>query len=284
MKIFQALSLMLILLISNMSYSNADSTTTVSPATTIQNPKPASKIRPIILEQGRIRVMGKQGRYVEDKKLIGAVIVGYDDLGGLRQFRIDSIIPYQDSVFNGWIYVFSSPDSIGHWVNSCEEDKRGRKRAFVMPGYYDAKGNHVNDSTNLSINCTSGAGGKCILFGYPPWGHAKGGQSLQPLFSACSHMVRADYCGDGVPHTKNGTLIEFWDIYKIQTEDFPQPAGFLFEAAWAPDGAAYLKKTRLQDVATLADIEKECPERYSKMKIPSDTIGKGLGILFNRSK
>lgn len=48
-------------------------------------------------------------------------------------------------------------------------------------------------------------------------------------------MARADYCGDGVPHTKSGTLIDLYDIHGIQTV-VPND-GQTFEAGWNEDGA-----------------------------------------------
>lgn len=54
--------------------------------------------------------------------------------------------------------------------------------------------------------------------------------------SASVHrMARADYCGDGVPHTKSGTLIDLYDIHGIQTV-VPND-GQTFEAGWNEDGA-----------------------------------------------
>jgi hypothetical protein len=74
-----------------------------------------------------------------------------------------------------------------------------------------------------------------------------------------------------------------WDAKGVQNDDTHMP-GFSFEASWAPDGAVWLKKTRLPDVATLDSISRECPERFAKMRVPSDTATFGPGYIFNRSK
>ena len=47
--------------------------------------------------------------------------------------------------------------------------------------------------------------------------------------------MRADYCGNGKPHTRDGTRIELWDREGIQV-DTSEP-GLTFEAAWNEDGA-----------------------------------------------
>jgi hypothetical protein len=70
-------------------------------------------------------------------------------------------------------------------------------------------------------------------------------------------MVRADYCGNGRAHTKDGTAIDIYDRLRIQTRT-PQ-SGMILEAAWSPDGAVFINRTRWPE--SLAQIEKECPER-----------------------
>jgi hypothetical protein len=35
---------------------------------------------------------------------------------------------------------------------------------------------------------------------------------------ACFRMMPADYCGNGNPHTRDGTLIEIWDREGIQVD------------------------------------------------------------------
>lgn len=76
---------------------------------------------------------------------------------------------------------------------------------------------------------------------------------------ACTRMLRGDYCGDGQAHTKNGTMIDLYDTAGIQSSD-PDP-GMTFEAAWGKDGAVCVSRTRLADVATVAAIETECPQK-----------------------
>ncbi len=71
-------------------------------------------------------------------------------------------------------------------------------------------------------------------------------------------MVRADYCGDGTPHTRNGTPIDLWDRLPVQVMD---PAdGMTFEAAWAPSGATYVARERL--VSGFPDVVRECGSAF----------------------
>ena len=88
-----------------------------------------------------------------------------------------------------------------------------------------------------------GALGKCLdwplgggAFGFPPT------SSSADEFEACIRMVRADYCGDGVSHTKDGTLIDPYRATAFPTH-VPLPA-FILEANWDPKGAVCIIHAR----------------------------------------
>jgi len=49
---------------------------------------------------------------------------------------------------------------------------------------------------------------KCYRWGYRPW--VTGYGDLATMHWTCTRLARADYCGDGVPHTRNGTTINVW--------------------------------------------------------------------------
>lgn len=79
---------------------------------------------------------------------------------------------------------------------------------------------------------------------------------------SCIRMVRADYCGDGRPHTKDGTKINIWDRDGIQKPDAEQPGHpELFEAAWGPSGAVFLGIPRWSD--DVGAVVAECPQKKS---------------------
>ena len=50
---------------------------------------------------------------------------------------------------------------------------------------------------------------------------------------ACVRMLRADYCGDGVSHTVNGTPINIYDNAGLQADT----ESWLIDGEWGPDGA-----------------------------------------------
>ena len=70
-------------------------------------------------------------------------------------------------------------------------------------------------------------------------------------------MARADYCGDGRAHTRDGTKVNLYDRFGIQNRD-DEPA-LVFEAAWGPYGAIYIKKTRYGGQG-VDEIVAECPK------------------------
>jgi hypothetical protein len=55
-------------------------------------------------------------------------------------------------------------------------------------------------------------------------------------------MARADYCGDGVPHTEDGTLIDVFDPAGIQVA--VEDAALSFEAGWSTEGAVCVNVPR----------------------------------------
>jgi hypothetical protein len=109
------------------------------------------------------------------------------------------------------------------------------------------------DVTDADWNAL-GAMGKCLLWPRPPFmpNPSPAGYLLAPTpsgygypprsanygeFQACVRAARADYCGDGVTHTKDTTVI---DLYPVPVPPNPahDPApAFLLEANWDEWGA-----------------------------------------------
>ncbi len=180
-----------------------------------------------------------------------------DEEGRTLHFRIDGVEKdAQDKGGDVSLYELSFLDpATGQWAKYCVPDIEGRSRAIPVKGSWDARATYVPGSEDkTTFACTSGAIGKCVRFGYKPW------KNLLAQHQACIRMVRADYCGDGRPHTKNGTKIDIWDREGIQVREAERPGHpEVFEAAWGPDGAEHLAIPRWSD--DLAEIVAECPER-----------------------
>jgi ADYC domain len=120
----------------------------------------------------------------------------------------------------------------------------------------------------------------------PPTGSKRpsqcAGTPLWDLHQACTRMLRADYCGDGTPHTRDGTPVEIYDTVGIQ---LPEAGSKLsFEAAWRADGAVC--KVRIPEITTLDALVQSCPARLRSNVGPDCTEehARELGALvMNRS-
>ena len=192
----------------------------------------------------------------------GTVIDAHTDDGELQRFRIDSVArDPRDRDGDVRLYGVSvlAPDA-RTWQPYCLPDMEGRSAAIPLQGSWTAQGEFQPGTGRVTFACTSGAIGKCIRFGYKPW-KTQGGVSLAPYHAACMHMVRADYCGDGRPHTVDGTWIDIWDGLGIQTREERHGHPEVFEAAWSPGGAAYLNIPRWSD--DVADVVKDCPVHFA---------------------
>ena len=149
----------------------------------------------------------------------------------------------------------NSPDS--QWQNLCKSDGDNLTKAMLLWGEWDEKGTHINNE-EVTIACTSGVLAKCVRWGYKPWKTLEG-IALRDYHQACTRMARADYCGNGISHTKDGTIIDHQ-----KTED----NGMVFEAAWGTDGAILIHRPRYSE--TLEQIQLNCPEKLPRRLDPTN--------------
>ncbi len=136
--------------------------------------------------------------------------------------------------------------------------------AIPLSNHWDMQtGDRIDDPAAVTFACQGGALAKCVNWGYRPWATAEYCDpefgtcmqiSLADHHQACTRMVRADYCGDGVPHTVDGTVIDAFDhmspaIQAQATQDNPM---WGIEAEWGPEGARCVGTSlRLQHLTEL---------------------------------
>jgi len=190
--------------------------------------------------------------------LAGSQFSAQDEQGQFHNFQIRSVeLDPQDVDHDTYLYTVLVQDAQQQWQNLCEPDHEGVSKAIPLQGSWDAQGRYSPANT-ITFGCTSGALGKCVRMGYKPW-KIVDGQPLRDIHQACIRMVRADYCGDGKGHTRNGTPIDVYNRLDLQN---PTPdSGMEPEAAWTPDGAAYLNHSRWGQ--PVAEILAECPRRLA---------------------
>lgn len=140
-------------------------------------------------------------------------------------------------------------------------------------------------SGEVTFACLGSAIAKCVTtMGYKPWrsttpaaaagaANAAGGKpvSLDALHQACVRAVRADYCGNGLSMTAEGTQVNFYDSAGIQKDEASWP----MEAVWSASGALCVNIPRL--VTAPADPTSGRPAMktrdYLAMRCPAVTKG-----------
>jgi ADYC domain len=206
----------------------------------------AAGVREVAIEGTVLEVTLDDGRVLAGDGLLGAVMEAEDERGASLTARIDGYRPDPiDPSGETVLYALSTPDPAapGGWRELCRPAPDGTRAGFPLAGAWTATGEHVAaEPSTFVLTCTSGAIGKCVRAGYRPWR----GPEMWDLHQACVRLFRADYCGDGRGHTRDGTRIDLYDRLGVQ-EDEPGP-GMRFEAAWGPAGAACVARPRVPDL------------------------------------
>jgi hypothetical protein len=220
-------------------------------------------------------------RVLRSRDLVGAVLTVAGPTGESQAIRIEAVEqdPSDPDVF---LHTLSIRDATtGAWTNLCEPDADGRTVAFPLAGTWTDADGHIPDDNRFSLICSGGAIGKCVRWGYKPWLKAPDGESLADYHQACVRMVRADYGGDGVGHTRDGVPIDVYDRLGIVPPE-ADPGALTFEAGWGVDGAVCVRKPRLPDIVSLTDLERLYPRLAGQTGATcSDRDQRAL--VFNRS-
>ena len=221
---------------------------------------------------------------IKGQAVKNAVLKSFDGQGNrlrlkISQVALDPAEPEQDLYL--YTVLYQSPAD-WQWRPLCQPDAEGQTTAVSLAGRWDPTGARVSDD-GITFACTNGALGKCVRWGYKPW-KTEQGVSLAPFHQACTRMVRADYCGKGIGHTQNGTPIDVYDRLAIQRRT--QNSGMGFEAAWGPEGAVFLHRSRFP--GAIAKLQQECPEKLAQIFHPQTTAGNppqemSQALLFNDS-
>ena len=147
-----------------------------------------------------------------------------------------------------YFYDVSVHDAVaGTWTSLCADDEGQPLAAVPLQHYWnDVTGARVNDADAVTFACRGAVLAKCVEWGYRPWASATrcvNGTctqvSLADHHQACTRMARADYCGDGTPHTFDATPIDLYDRLSapVQAEATRYVSGWAIEAEWGPNGA-----------------------------------------------
>jgi hypothetical protein len=170
----------------------------------------------------------------------------------------ENTMPAHGSNRDTWLYRVEYAETAApgedDWMNACAHEP-GSDMGLFVDGRWSADG--AWQAGGYTFSCARSAVAKCARsWGYKPWktlaSPAHGLVSLQPLHAACTRAARADYCGDGVPHTREGILIGMSDRYGFN------PAALRHgdvEAVFDEHGAVRMHGWRLPDLAPTCAIE-----------------------------
>jgi hypothetical protein len=191
------------------------------------------------------------------------------------EYRITGIEPEAatyDPLQTGSTYLYTLEQRIDNgasWQLACPADADGRRAAIPLAATWDEQGARVESSSLFTFGCTTGVIAKCYRWGYRPW--VTGYGDLVTTHWTCTRLARADYCGDGTSHTRDGTLIRVWDNLPSPGPILAREGGLLgllaFEAGWSTSGAVCLSHARWLLGGTV--IAQACPDRL----IPPALLG-----------
>jgi hypothetical protein len=183
----------------------------------------------------------RDGRELRGAKLIGATL----EVGELS-VRLDAVEPDPFSADRVLLHHFTVLPRRGQPSELCVPDLAGQRWGLAIQ----------DDHGRVQLVCSSGAIGKCIRWGYPPWRTSVPEPSARALHDACVRMVRADYGGDGATATRDGTRIGYCDLAGVH----PCSGGeHDIEAAWSSSGAACVAEPRIPDLMSLEKLARRYP-------------------------
>jgi hypothetical protein len=225
------------------------------------------------------------GRTLTSAQMVGAVLSISGPDNGRQTVRIEAVEPDpSDPDHDIQLHTLLVQDpNTGSWSNLCLPGPDGIAKAFPLSGVWTKDGRHLPDEHAFALICTGGAIGKCVRWGYKPWRSAANGESLWDYHQACVRMVRADYGGDGIGHTRDDTPIDVYDRLGI-LQPTPDPGRLAFEAAWGVGGAVCVRKPRIPGSISLDELERRYPRLIGQTgeRCPED-LRENATLLYNRS-
>jgi hypothetical protein len=190
------------------------------------------------LDGSQIIARDGDGNTLSGADLIGAQLTGTLDNGNPLTLQIANV--QQGAAPNDDIYYYNVnyERGDGSWGSLCVDANGIAAGAIALAGTWNYSsgvaggGAHTSDPTQLTFACPGGALYKCVAWGYKPW-QSVAGTSLAAYHQTCTRVVRADFCGDGTPHTVNGQVINIYDRLGVQQDT----QNWLGEASWDENGA-----------------------------------------------
>ena len=205
-------------------------------------------------------------------KMVGATFTATLDDGSLLPIRIDSVEPKWQRADPYVIHYYVTYEGdAGAREPLCGVDENGNPvGAIPLLGSWDYSegtetgGARIDDARVFTFACEGFVLDKCVDAGYKPWlsitvcsgwgwWRTCTEVPLDGHHQACTRMLRADYCGDGVSYTEDNILVALYDGYGIRYDS----ERWGFEAEWDEDGAICANRYRVDGMepACFADLQ-----------------------------
>ncbi|CAN5732533.1 hypothetical protein BH11MYX1_BH11MYX1_14500 [soil metagenome] len=159
--------------------------------------------------------------------------------GATLPLRIDSAVVGTGTNSDLWMYGISYQTSTT-WTPLCGVDAAlAPVLAVTVAGVWNTQsgvaggGAYTSSSTQFTIACRAKTIAKCVELGYKTW------KGYTNQLTSCVRLLRADFCGDGTPHTVDGQTLNLYDNVGVQADTQPWSP----EAEWTPAGARCVTKT-----------------------------------------
>ncbi len=233
---------------------------------------PNGKIQTLALTATRFRSLPtssasffghSQGRLLRNRQLEGALFMGVLDDGDTISLRIDDVVrSWSGTTFGLSFYEISYPTDEA-WQPMCGVDEDGEPILAIplndLWNYQEGVtggGSRIENDDAFTFACVGHVLEKCVEMGYRPWlpglmcstdeneMNSCDWISLADHHQTCTRVLRADYCGDGISHTIDGTMISVYDNIGIRWDGQDWP----FEAEWTPEGARCVKQERIEEL------------------------------------
>jgi hypothetical protein len=209
------------------------------------------------IEEGEL-VGLKNGQVVRGSAWAGAFMTGHDVNGAriplwVQSATLGTNVPSTHPEWvvdaSGSTYVYNVYKNVGgEWTPLCKPNVEQRIGAIPVAALWPdgQRGDRVESATDFTFSCLSGVITKCYRWGYRPWlSSPDASYPMKDLHQACTRAARADYCGDGNPHTLENTPVNiFDDLVPVKVDDVTD---LLFEAGWTNNGASCLSHLRWEN-------------------------------------
>lgn len=178
---------------------------------------------------------------VRGTQLVSATFTAVSDTDMALALRITSVTP-PSGTSDIWRYTVEYLETDVQYYPICLETASDVNHgAIPIHGWWDLNQGTPGDGAKIvepgkfTFACPALGGlGKCVELGYRPWANA----SLDVHHQACARLIRGDYCGDSVPYTSDGALVNIYDSLGVQSDT--EGAAWLTEAEWDSHGARCL--------------------------------------------